>query len=302
MYLSALRSCCVLAVLTMGSACTVMDMESTQAEDQAFGQPKPVFPESEYQKGHEGWVMVGYEVAPSGLVSYAGVLDSSGNEAFERAATDALAKWRFAPGDLRQETGLVNFEFDQTIVQLSRRFTSLNRRAHDLIEDGDLEAAEEMLEKIRSYDDLTVYDLAYSFLTEGRIAGARGDHAGQLRLFRKAVQSEGRWLDRRHYLAALRAIVIMEIEQQDYASAVRDFELLSETSVGRERGADLEDLVLSIDEQLQEKGIDTPPYMAANISVTVERLRPTERDPIKEKPSDRDRGAYPPMRPSRGRN
>ncbi len=298
MNLSALQSCLITLALGLASACSVMDMEPA-TEDQAFGQPKPIFPESEFTKGHEGWVMVGYEVAPSGLVTYVGVLDSSGSEAFERAATDALAKWRFAPGDVRQQTGLVNFEFDQTIVRLSRRFTSLNRRAHELIEAGDLDAAEEMLEKIRSYDDLTVYDLAYSYLTEGRLAGARGDHAGQLRLFRKAAQSEGRWLDRRHYLSALRAIVIMEIEQQDYASAVRDYGLLSETSVGRERAADLEELVLSIDEQLQEKGVDTPPYMASNVSVTVERVRPPNMSPVGERPSDRDRGAYPPIKPSK---
>ncbi len=292
----------IAVLLSIAPACTVMDMESIDSQDQAFGQPKPIFPESEFNKGREGWVMVGYEVAPSGLVTYVGVLDSSGNEAFERAATNALEKWRFAPGDERQHTGMVNFEFDQTIVRLSRRFTSLNRRAHEFIEAGELDAAEEVLEKIRNYDDLSVYDLAYSYLTEGRIAGARGDHAGQLQLFRKAVQNEGRWLHRKHYHAALRAMVLMEIEQQDYASAVRDYELLSETSVGREVGADLAELVQSIDEQLQEKGITTAPYMVSNINVTVERVRLTERDPIKERPSDRDRGAYPPMKPSRGRN
>ncbi|MDJ0906877.1 MAG: energy transducer TonB [Woeseiaceae bacterium] len=296
------RSVLIAVLLFVASACTVMDMESLENEDEAFGQPKPIFPESEFNKGREGWVMVGYEVAPSGLVTYVGVLDSSGNEAFERAATDALAKWRFAPGDERQQTGLINFEFDQTIVRLSRRFTSLNRRAHEYIEAGDLDAAEETLGKIRSYDDLGVYDLAYSYLTEGRIAGARGDHAGQLRLFRKAVQNDGRWLDRKHYLAALRAIVIMEIEQQDYASAVRDYELLAETSVGRDVGGDLAELVQSIDEQLQEKGITAAPYMASNISVTVERYRLTERDPIKERPSDADRGAHPPMKPPRKSN
>ena len=301
MNLSALRSGFILAALTLGAACSVMDMESA-TENEAFGKPRPIFPESEYLKGREGWVMVGYEVAPSGLVTYVGVLDSSGNEAFERAATNALAKWRFAPGDERQQTGLVNFEFDRTVVQLSRRFTSLNRKTHELIEAGDLDAADEMLEKIRSDDDLSVFELAYSYLTEGRIAGARGDHGGQLQLFRKAIQNEGRWLDRDNYLASLRAIVIMEIEQQDYVSAVRDYELLAETPVGRKLGGELGELVRSIDEQLQEKGINTEPYMASNISLTVKRDRPEHDPSIGERPTDPDRGATPPPKPPRKTN
>mgnify|MGYP000131469592 CR=1 FL=1 len=36
----------------------------------------------------------------------------------------------------------------------------------------------------------------------------------------------------------------MEIEQQDYVSAVRDYELLAETPVGRKLGGELGELVL----------------------------------------------------------
>ena len=301
MNLSVLRSGLTTAALALASACTVMDLEPV-AEDHAFGQPKPQFPQAEVNDGHQGWVLVGYSILPSGLVADVGVLESSGNEVFERETVDALAKWRFAPGVERQQTSLINFELDGMDVQLSRRFMSLNRRAHERIDEGDLDAAEELIAKIRSDDDLSVYDLAYSYVTEGRIASARGDHARQLDLFRKAVLNDGRWMDRRHYFSTLRAIVIMEIEQKDYVSAVRDYELLAETSVGRERGADLEQLVRSIDEQLEEKGIDTPAYMASNINVRVKRSRPSPREEILERPADRDRGAYPPMKPKKDRN
>jgi hypothetical protein len=199
-----------------------------------------------------------------------------------------MERWRFPPGDERQHTGLINFEFDRTVVQLSRRFTSLNRKAHRLIDAGDLDAADKMLERIRGDDDLSVFELAYSFLT--------------LAWFRKAIRNDGRWLDRDNYLAALRAIVIMEIEQQDYVSAVRDYNLLAESSVGRKKGGDLGDLVQSIDEQLQEKGVVTEPFMASNISLSVRRERPDTDPTIGERPTDPGPGATPPPKPPRKSN
>jgi TonB family protein len=301
MNLTFLRYMLISVALGLGAACAVMDEEAL-TEEQAFGQPRPIFPESEYLQGREGWVLVGYSVARSGLVTDLGVIDSSGNEAFERSAIDAMQRWRFPPGEERQHTGLINFEFDRTVVRLSRRFTSLNRKTHQLIDAGDLDGAVSMLEKIRSDDDLSVFELAYSYLTEGRIAGARGDHAGQLELFRKAVRNEGRWLDRDNYLATLRAIVIMEIEQQDYVSAVRDYNLLAESSVGRKKGGELGDLVQSIDEQLQEKGVATEPYMASTISLSVRRQRPDTDPTIGERPTDPGPGATPPPKPPRKSN
>ena len=301
MNLTFLRSTLIILSFALGTACTFMDVEPA-TEHEAFGQPKPIFPESEYLKGREGWVLVGYSVSRSGLVTDVGVIESSGNAAFERAAIDAMVRWRFPPGDERQHTGLINFEFDRTVVQLSRRFTSLNRKAHKLVDAGDLDAAAEMLEKIRSDDDLSVFELAYSYLTEGRIAGARGDHAGQLALFRQAIRNEGRWLDRDNYLATLRAIVIMEIEQQDYVSAVRDYGLLADSAVGRRKGGDLGDLVRSIDEQLQEKGVTAEPYMASNISLSIRRDRPDTDPTIGERPTDPGPGATPPPRPPRKSN
>ncbi|MDJ0814199.1 MAG: energy transducer TonB [Woeseiaceae bacterium] len=297
MNLSLLRYGLIFLCLACGAACTVTDLEEPETEDEAFGQPKPIFPESEYQRGREGWVLVGYAVSRGGLVTDVGVLESSGNKAFEREAVDAIERWRFAPGDERQETTLVNFEFDRTVVQLSRRFTSLNRKTHELVDAGDLDAADEMLARIRSDDDLSVFELAYSYLTEGRIAGARGYHGEQLRLFRKAIRNEGRWLDRDNYLAALNAIVIMEIQQQDYVSAVRDYNLLAESSVGRKKSRDLGELVQSIDEQLQEKGVVTEPFLASTLSLSVRRERPDADPTIGERPTDPGPGATPPPKP-----
>jgi TonB family protein len=265
----------VFALILAGiAACSVVDLEPDSAHEQAFGKPKPEFPMSEYSEGREGWVLLGYTVSRAGLVMDVGVIESSGNEAFDQAAIDAGQHWRFAPGEQRQQKVLMNFVYDRSVPRLSRRFMSINESVHELIDAGDLDGAEELLAELRSDTDLGVVDLAYSYLTEGRIAGERGDYAGQLALFRKAIRNDGHWLARVNYLAALRAIIIMEIDLQDYASALRDYELLTQTSAGRKLARDLEDVVRSIDAALQEQGLELQPFMVADYTVSVVREQP----------------------------
>jgi len=298
MITSKLRFCLFTVLIAVFSACTVADLEPPSTEEEAFGKPKPEFPMTEYSDVREGWVMVGMVVSRGGLVSDVGVLDSSGSEAFDEAAIEALQYWRFAPGGNPNQTALVNFVYDDTIVLLSRRFISMNESIHELIEDGDLDDAEASLAEMRNGPDLSVFELAYSYLTEGRIAGERGDSDRQLMLFRKAIWNDGRWMARENYLATLRAIVIMELDLQDYGSAVRDYDLLAETSTGRKLGADLEEVISRLRRQMKDNGIEMQPYVVADNIVSVERDRP-QHDPSMSTPSvDPYRGAQPrPTRP-----
>ena len=266
----------ILAILMALAACTVVQLDEAQDEDEVFTRPKPVYPDSEGETGREGWVMVAYAVDRGGLVSGVEISDTSGNDAFEQAALDAVREWRYAPGDPRELTVLLSFVYDRQVVQLSRRFVSLNKKVHASIESGDLEAAEALLAEIRSDDDLTVYELAYSFLTEGRIAASRGDRAGQLASFRKAMLLDGRWLARDNYLSCLQAVIFLEIEQGDYVSALRDYDILTETRVGRKLAADLEGSIQAIRSWIESVTFEQQPFLVAdsNVSVTRERSRP----------------------------
>ena len=194
----------------MLAACTVVDETPETRASEAFPQPKPEFPTSERMKSNEGWVAVSHLVGRSGLVSDAWVSESSGNDAFEAAALDAVSTWRYPPGNEREESVLINFVFERQIVTLSRRFISLNEKIHTAIEDGNLDEAQQLLHELRANEELSPYEMAYSHLTEGRLAGAQGEPAGQLRHFRKAMLADGRWLARDNYLASLRAAIILE--------------------------------------------------------------------------------------------
>lgn len=121
--------------------------------------------------------------------------------------------------------------------------------------------------------DLNAFEIAYSYLTEARIASERGNRVEQLGHFRKAMLNDGRWLARDNYLSCLRATVILEIEQEDFVTAIRDYELLTETEVGRNIAADLEGSIQTIKARIDRDGDVGLPYMVANSIVTVKRKR-----------------------------
>ena len=272
-----------------------------QPHEERFEKPLPEYPQSEYGDGVEGWVLVGLDIGRSGLVTDIAILESSGSEPFDNSALATLQHWRFTPGEEGRRTVLVNFEYDETVVQLSRRFMSLNKRLHRHIDKGRLDKAEDALAEIRSDDDLTVFELAYSYLSEGRIAGERGDSAQQLALFRKAVRNDGRWLSRDNYLATLRAIVILDVDLQDYASAVRDYDLMAKSPVGKELSADLAEVIEIIRTQMKEHNFSWQPYVAADSEVTVKRDRP-RIDKTLSQPPVNPRGTVTPSQPSRPPN
>jgi TonB family protein len=299
--MSPIQSSLITTFLVCLANCATAQIQVIGNEKPVFEQPLPEYPESEYVKGNEGWVMVGLQVERSGLVADIGILESSGKEAFDRATLGALKEWRFTPGEEGRRTALVNFEYDRSFVQVSRRFMSLNDRVHRQIDKGNLDAAAALLADMRSDHDLTVFELAYSYLSEGRIASESGNPDGQLALFRKAIRNDGRWLARKNYLATLRAIIILEIDSQDYGSAIRDYDLLAETSVGRKIGADLGEVIEIIRQQLEETGIKMKPYMVADNQVSVRRDRPMHDSTISQPPIN-PRGTVAPSAPPPGRN
>lgn len=58
---------------------------------------EPQYPPRAEQRGIEGWVEVGYTIAPSGAVKEAWVHRSSPPSIFDRAALTAVKKWKFNP-------------------------------------------------------------------------------------------------------------------------------------------------------------------------------------------------------------
>lgn len=67
------------------------------AGPQILSAPAPVYPESARQSGISGTVLVGLAINEAGTVSDAWVESSSGNDALDRAAVQAVLSWQFIP-------------------------------------------------------------------------------------------------------------------------------------------------------------------------------------------------------------
>lgn len=67
------------------------------AGPQILSAPAPVYPESARQSGASGTVLVGLAINETGTVSDAWVESSSGNDALDRAAVQAVLSWQFIP-------------------------------------------------------------------------------------------------------------------------------------------------------------------------------------------------------------
>ena len=255
--------------LALITACCVAP--ATEAVAQLIDQPEPEYPVSEH--GREGWVVLGSSVNEQGVVVDLSVKDSSGSDAFNESAMNAVREWRFAPAEERQVKVLLNFTFARNEVHLSKKFMSGIEKVHKAIDKGKLDDAMDRIETIRDSQALSAYEFAYSLIAEGRVASERGDKAGQLQAFRRAVMNNGRWLEEDKYLMLLHSMVVLEVQQKDLSSALNSFALLKETAAGKVVAEDLEQPMQAVQAHVAAGGDFAPPYTVANLEMTVETDR-----------------------------
>jgi len=301
---------CLAALLYAGlasaaSAQSVDLRQHVQVQDHLhlIEHPEPDFPKSELMRGREGWVLLVYEVLEDGSVFSPVIEASSGSDAFDKATLEAVRKWRYLPGEPQTEKVLVHFVYERKQSYVSKRFFVRDRKVHEAISKGRLDEAQDRIDKMRAKDDLTAIELAYTYVAEGRIHEVRGDKAGQLDNFRKAMINDGRWLNRNDYLKLLHATVILELQLKDYSSALRDYALLTETDAGKKLAADIEGPMQQL-QSLAANGVGLPPpYAPAELEVFIvhEPPQPSRRDqlpsPEPEEPTRPERS--PPSEPPR---
>jgi len=234
-------------------------------------QARPVFPQSELRKAREGWVLVNFSLAEDGSVIDPKVADSSGSKAYDKAAIDAAREWRLANSTSSTDiTVLVNFVFDRSLPYVNRHFVRDYDRFNDYVDDGDLERANKALEKLVA-QDLYPAELAYTWIARARLAEVRGDKVDQLNCFRKAMISDGQWLAHTDYLDVLKATTVLGVQTRDFASAVRDYDLLAQSGAGGLKLAeDLEETV----EAARALVTTEKPYVAASMQMDVEHETP----------------------------
>lgn len=260
--------------------------------------PLPDFPKSELIRGREGWVLLSYAVLDDGSVFSPVIEASSGSAAFNEAATAAVGRWRYLPGEAQNDKVLLHFVYERKQPFVSKKFFARDRKVHAAIDKGRLDKAQELIDEMRDRDDLTAVELAYTYVAEGRIFEARGDKERQLQQFRRAMINDGRWLGRKDYLKLLHAAVILELQLKDYSSALRDYRILTETDVGKKLAADVEEPMSMIAAAVENGAELPPPWSPAEMEVFIVREPPqpnrTDQFPRPEPEREPSRPETPP--------
>lgn len=195
--------------------------------------PAPNYPKSELRSKNQGWVRLSYVITTDGNVIDPVVEDSSGSRAFEKAALENARTWTFTPAtwdgeavEQSRSQAMITFALKNSKVDVSKLFSNRYKKVVKYLDDGDLDKAKELITRMSDGANLTVYEISRLWFLKSRYAGVKGNEKGQLSSLRRAVANNGRWIDARAYPALLNSILVLEIRDGQYSSALGTYDKL----------------------------------------------------------------------------
>lgn len=198
----------------------------------------PEYPRRELRRGREAWVHVTYCVDETGSVKNVSVLDSIGNDAFDKAAVATVQEWEFEPAlqdgmpawQSRNEV-YINFALTPEKLGASPKFIRQFRKIGKLIDKENLDAADELFWEIYNSFDLSLYELGKLWAQRVRIDAMQGDYYRLNLALKRATASHGSWIEKDGYVRLLKLLVGVELRIGKYHEAIHSFnDLVDATS------------------------------------------------------------------------
>jgi len=171
-----------------------------------------------------------YIVEKDGSVSSPILEESSGNGAFSRAALKAITKWTYEPAlengePVQQCNQSVRFDFSLSDVDnagASRKFSFQYKKTQALIADGNLKGALTNIEKMANKKRWNLYEDAWFSLLKANYHHAIDDSIKQLDHLNRVIHSSD-YIPKDLYVNALSRTFILNVNQANYAAALRNF-------------------------------------------------------------------------------
>ncbi len=239
---------CMLA--TMGSA---EDAPLNVFVGPKFKEPRAaLYPRSEQIRGREGWVNVNFMIDPAGIPYEAVVTDSTGNEAFEKAALKAVAKWQFEPASINGvpiDAGYnqkIRFQLTGPGKGARREFVRTYKQLIQAISDQEKAAADALL---ASLDVENLYEDAFLHIAKFNYFRVWGDEPQRLAALTHAVAYESGpdYLPKKLYEFALTALFPMQVNAQDFVSALGTWYAIETHKIKVDRADELRRIVANIE-------------------------------------------------------
>ena len=197
----------------------------------------PEYPWSELRRGREAWVHVTYCIDETGAIQNVSILDSIGNEKFDKAAIDTVRNWAFEPAiqngkpawQSRNEV-YIRFAIENEDLGASRKFVRQFKKLGEYIEDGDLEQADKLFRQVYESEKLTLYELGKLWAQRVRYEAKVGDYYRLNMALKRATASHGSWIEPENYIRFLKLRTQVEMHLGKYNQALHSFKDLKDAA------------------------------------------------------------------------
>jgi TonB family protein len=214
----------------------------------------PNYPSGAQMNGQEGWVMLSFVVSAEGKVQEAMIEDSSGVESLERAALEAVSRWRYNPAtengrpvEQAMVSTRLTFQLEGVEKGAGAAFVSKYRQIARLLNEGKITEAQRLVEELELkgrrnlYEDAWFWWGKYVYLER---SGSQDDEEKQKAL-QRALGYQEEYLTPDQFVAAAQRLVVLYARTLDLSSAISTFERLRDSPTAR-RADDHEKVVAAL--------------------------------------------------------
>lgn len=186
----------------------------------------PRYPKSRQLRLREGWVQLNLMVDTEGRPYEIAVTDSTGDEAFEQSAIEAMEASTFEPASMNGEpidagyNVKVRFALEGGDQSARPAFAHAYRRVMDAVGKGDRRSAEALLAEL---DVRNLYEDAHYHLARYAYLEAWGSPSEQLAAIKRAIahESDATYLPDEMFTRALQSKFALQLQVQDFGGALQ---------------------------------------------------------------------------------
>ncbi|MEM7277553.1 MAG: energy transducer TonB [Pseudomonadota bacterium] len=216
----------------------------------------PRYPQSELRDKRQGWVELSYVVTADGKVIDPVIEDSSGSKAFEKQALRTVTEWTYEPatwdGEPVQqcETQMrLVFALEGAGTGVTKRYRRRHNRISKIIDSGDYDEAQKLINNYRDNNNMSLSETSWLWTLQTRLSGLVGDKKQQLAAVRKATESSS-WVDKKLYPDLLLVRTALELEEGNFAQAIRNHEALRKAKADHPKLKVIEPHITTIKEKV----------------------------------------------------
>jgi TonB family protein len=231
----------LLNVVVFGSALAILAAGGAKGDEGAaegvMAQPlereDPQYPQSQADKGREGWVEFSYVIAPDGTTQDILIADSVGSAEFEKPTLEAVERWRFKPATLAEKPVQQCHNWVRMLFVLDPGKKGKRKASSDFIarfEAATKLASESDFEGLKSaIDNLAprnLYEYTYASFLSAIVAQHEYDPDAQLMHLRRATSGGAEYIQPDLYVSALETAFVLKAKRGEYASALMTYQKL----------------------------------------------------------------------------